>query len=159
MALQGIYAGSFDPFTNGHLDIVTRALNMFDKVTVGVIENIDKQSLFSLDKRIDMVQQSITSDKVEVEGFEGLLVDYARQKNVFNIIRGLRAVSDFDYEFQMSLTNRAQEPNVDTIFLMTDQKYSYLSSSIVRQLAKLNGNIEGMVSPYVAQKLKETFHG
>ena len=159
MALQGIYAGSFDPFTNGHLDIVTRSLNMFDTVTVGVIQNIEKQSLFSLQERIDMVRQSITSDKVEVEGFEGLLVDYARQKNVFNIIRGLRAVSDFDYEFQMSLTNRAQEPNVDTIFLMTDQKYSYLSSSIVRQLAKLNGNIEGMVSPYVAQKLKETFHG
>jgi pantetheine-phosphate adenylyltransferase len=159
MALQGIYAGSFDPFTNGHLDIVTRSLNMFDTVTVGVIQNIEKQSLFSLQERIDMVRQSITSDKVEVEGFQGLLVDYARQKNVFNIIRGLRAVSDFDYEFQMSLTNRAQEPKVDTIFLMTDQKYSYLSSSIVRQLAKLNGNIEGMVSPYVAQKLKETFHG
>ena len=156
---HAIYAGSFDPITKGHLDIIQRALTMFDLVHVSVIENVDKQALFSISERIDLIKNSIQSDRIIVEGFEGLLVDYARDKGVYKLIRGLRAVSDFEYEFQMSLINRAQESKIDTIFLMTDQKYSYLSSSIVRQLAKFNGDISSYVSPYVQKKLKEKYHG
>ena len=159
MAISAIYAGSFDPITNGHMDIIQRALNIFDEVYVSVIDNVDKRPLFSIDERMDMISNSVQSDRVVVEGFKGLLVDYARKKNIFKLIRGLRAVSDFDYEFQMSLTNRAQEPKIDTVFLMTDQSFSYLSSSIVRQLAKMNGNISGYVSEYVKTKLEEKFHG
>ena len=159
MAINGIYAGSFDPITNGHLDIIHRALKIFDTVYVSVIDNIEKDPLFSMDERIDLISNSIQSDRIIVEGFQGLLVDYARKKNIFNLIRGLRAVSDFEYEFQMSLTNRSQDPRIDTVFLMTEQSYSYLSSSIVRQLAKLNGNISDYVSDYVRIKLKEKFNG
>ncbi len=159
MNSHAIYAGSFDPITKGHLDIIQRALNIFDTVHVSVIDNIEKQPLFTIDERIDLISNSIDSDRVVVEGFQGLLVDFARKKNIFKLIRGLRAVSDFEYEFQMSLTNRAQDPRIDTVFLMTDQSYSYLSSSIVRQLAKLNGNISEYVSEYVKTKLEEKFYG
>ncbi len=159
MSLSAIYAGSFDPITNGHLDIIERALNIFDVVHVSVIDNLDKTSLFTIEERIDLISNSIHSDRVIVEGFQGLLVNYARKKNIYNLIRGLRAVSDFDYEFQMSLTNRAQEHKIDTVFLMTDQKYSYLSSSIVKQLAKLDGDITEYVTDYVKTKLKEKYNG
>ena len=108
---------------------------------------------------MDIIRHSIDSDGVIVEGFQGLLVDFARKKNVFTLIRGLRAVSDFEYEFQMSLTNRHQDERIDTVFLMTDQRYSYLSSSIVKQLAKLGGDINDFVPDYVKNKLKEKFHG
>ena len=159
MSVSAIYAGSFDPITNGHLDIIHRALNVFDVVHVSVIDNLEKQPLFTIEEGIDLISNSIHSDRVIVEGFQGLLVDYAREKQIFNLIRGLRAVSDFEYEFQMSLTNRAQDSRIDTVFLMTDQSYSYLSSSIVRQLAKLKGNISEYVSEYVKTKLEEKFHG
>ena len=159
MSVSAIYAGSFDPITKGHLDIIERALNIFDVVHVSVIENIDKSALFTIEQRIDLIKNSIQSDRIVVEGFQGLLVDYARKKNIFKLIRGLRAVSDFEYEFQMSLTNRSQDSRIDTIFLMTDQSYSYLSSSIVRQLAKLNGDISQYVPPYVKNKLEEKYHG
>ena len=159
MTKTAIYAGSFDPITNGHLDIIQRGLDVFDKIYVGVLENTDKQSLFSVDQRVDMISNSVESDAVEVEGFSGLLVDFARKKGVKTIIRGLRAVSDFDYEFQMSLTNRALDHGVDTVFFMTDQKYSYLSSSLVKQLAKFDGDISEFVTPYVKSQLKEIFNG
>ena len=159
MSVSAIYAGSFDPITKGHLDIIERALNIFDIVHVSVIENLDKSALFSIEQRIDLIKNSIQSDRIVVEGFRGLLVDYARKKNIFKLIRGLRAVSDFEYEFQMSLTNRSQDSRIDTVFLMTAQSYSYLSSSIVRQLAKLNGDISQYVPPYVKTKLEEKYHG
>ena len=159
MSVSAIYAGSFDPITKGHLDIIERALNIFDVVYVSVIENIDKSALFTIEQRIDLIKNSIQSDRIVVEGFKGLLVDYARKKNIFKLIRGLRAVSDFEYEFQMSLTNRSQDSRIDTVFLMTAQSYSYLSSSIVRQLAKLNGDISQYVPPYVKTKLEEKYHG
>ena len=159
MKKEAIYAGSFDPITFGHIDIIKRALNVFDTVYVSVIENIDKQSLFSMKERIDIIQNSLDIDGVVVEGFQGLLVDFARKKEIFTLIRGLRAVSDFEYEFQMSLTNRHQDHRIDTVFLMTDQRYSYLSSSIVRQLAKLGGDISDFVPNYVETKLKEKFYG
>mgnify|MGYP001464454011 CR=1 FL=1 len=159
MSKEAIYAGSFDPITYGHIDIIKRALNIFDTVYVSVIENVDKTSLFTMEERMDIIRHSIDSDGVIVEGFQGLLVDFARKKNVFTLIRGLRAVSDFEYEFQMSLTNRHQDERIDTVFLMTDQRYSYLSSSIVKQLAKLGGDINDFVPDYVKNKLKEKFHG
>lgn len=159
MSKEAIYAGSFDPITYGHIDIIKRALNIFDTVYVSVIENVDKTSLFTMQERMDIIRHSIDSDGVIVEGFQGLLVDFARKKNVFTLIRGLRAVSDFEYEFQMSLTNRHQDERIDTVFLMTDQRYSYLSSSIVKQLAKLGGDINDFVPDYVKNKLKEKFHG
>ena len=159
MKKEAIYAGSFDPITFGHIDIIKRALNVFDTVYVSVIENVDKQSLFSMKERIDIIQNSLDIDGVVVEGFQGLLVDFARKKEIFTLIRGLRAVSDFEYEFQMSLTNRHQDHRIDTVFLMTDQRYSYLSSSIVRQLAKLGGDISDFVPNYVETKLKEKFYG
>ena len=131
---KAIYPGSFDPITNGHIDIIKRAKLVFDKVHIGVIHNSDKNPLFSLDERINLINKVFDGDsKVTVDGFDGLLVEYAQLKGVFTIIRGLRAVSDFDYEFQMSLTNRRLDPNFDTVFFMTDQQYSYLSSSVVRQ--------------------------
>ena len=159
MTRSAIYAGSFDPITHGHLDILHRALNLFDYVHVGVIHNLSKTPLFSMAERLDMIQQSVSSDRVTVASFNGLLVDYARKKNIFNLIRGLRAVSDFEYEWQMALINRDQDSRIDTIFLMTDRSYSYLSSSIVRQLATLQGDIQSYVPPYVAEKLKDRIHG
>ena len=159
MSRHAIYAGSFDPITNGHLDIIHRALKTFDTIHVSVIENVEKTPIFSIDERIDMIQNSLISDAIQVEGFRGLLVDFARKKQVFTLIRGLRAVSDFEYEFQMALTNRALDSRIDTVFFMTDQTYSYLSSNIVRQLAMFNGEISTFVSPYVESKLKERFHG
>jgi pantetheine-phosphate adenylyltransferase len=151
---KAIYAGSFDPITNGHIDIVKRAQKLFDEVTIGVIQNPDKKSLFTVDERIKLIQEVLPSD-ISVEGFEGLLVEYARNKNVYTIIRGLRAVSDFDFEFQMALTNRNLDPKIDTVFLMTDVKYSYLSSSIVKQLAGLNANVSDLVQAPVEKALKE----
>ncbi|MBT5856442.1 pantetheine-phosphate adenylyltransferase [bacterium] len=154
MMSKAIYAGSFDPITNGHIDIVKRAQKLFDEVTIGVIQNPDKKSLFTVDERIKLIQEVLPSD-ISVEGFEGLLVEYARNKNVYTIIRGLRAVSDFDFEFQMALTNRNLDPKIDTVFLMTDVKYSYLSSSIVKQLAGLNANVSDLVQAPVEKALKE----
>ena len=152
----GVYPGSFDPITNGHLDVVERASRIFGKVIVAVIRNPEKTYSFSLKQRLEMLKLSLAGFKnVEVDSFDGLLVDYARQKKAWAIIRGLRAVSDFDYEFQMALTNRKMAPQIETIFFMTDYKYSYLSSSFVRQIAKLGGDVAGMVPEPVARRLKK----
>ena len=154
-----IYAGSFDPITNGHIDIVNRAKKLFDEVYIGVIHNPDKQALFTIDERIQLIQKVFEDDSaIVVEGFKGLLVDYARQKNVFTFIRGLRAVSDFDFEFQMSHTNRSLESKMETVFLMTDTNYSYLSSSLVKQLASLGGDLKGFVPLHIGEALGEKYH-
>lgn len=142
----GIYPGSFDPITNGHLDIIDRASRICDKVIVGVLDNPSKNPMFTLEERVALIKEVIKHyDNVEVASFSGLLIDYAGQINASVIIKGLRAVSDFEYEFQMALMNRKLCPDVETIFLMTSSKFSYLSSSLVKEVARFGGCIEGLV--------------
>jgi len=148
----GIYPGSFDPITNGHLDIIERASRLCDKVIVAVLKNTNKNPMFTLEERVALIEEVVAPfENVIVECFSGLLVDYAKQHNAKVIIKGLRAVSDFEYEFQMALMNRKLSPDVETIFLMTSSKNSYLSSSIVKEVAKFGGCIEGLVP----QNIKE----
>ncbi|KAF0135293.1 MAG: pantetheine-phosphate adenylyltransferase [Candidatus Saganbacteria bacterium] len=150
-----VYPGSFDPVTYGHVDIVERAASIFGKVYVAVIKNPDKKENFDFKTRQKMIKGAVKYLKnVVVEIFDGLLVDYAKKKNASAIIRGLRAVSDFEYEFQMALTNRKMCPDIETIFFMTDYKYAYLSSSMVRQISKLGGSVSGMVPHNVEKELK-----
>ena len=151
-----IYPGSFDPITNGHLDVVRRALSLVDHVVVGVIYNPAKAPLFSLEERMDLIRTLFRDEpRVEVAAFRGLLIDFARLKDVYTIIRGLRAVSDYDYEFQMAITNRHLCPKLDTVFLMTDVAYSYLSSSLVKQVARFGGDVSSFVPMEIELKLKE----
>ena len=156
MSKVAIYPGSFDPITNGHMDVIHRALALVDKVVIGVIYNPSKNPLFSLDERVDIIQSIFKNEpRVEVDTFSGLLLDFARLKNVYTILRGLRAVSDFDYEFQMAITNRHLCPELDTVFLMTDVAYSYLSSSVVKQVAQFGGDVSSFVPREIEIKLKE----
>jgi pantetheine-phosphate adenylyltransferase len=151
-----VYPGSFDPVTNGHLDIIERASKIFDLVYVAVIGNPEKTPYFELKDREEMLKSALKSKKkVKVETFNGLLVDYAKKKKAHAIVRGLRAVSDFEYEFQMSLTNLRMCPTIETVFIMTGPKYSYLSSSLVKQLAHFGGKVTGLVPKSVISKLKE----
>ena len=153
-----VYPGTFDPITNGHLDIIGRASDLFDKVIVTIALNTSKKPFFSKQERMDMIRKVTGNFKnIEVDSFDGLLVDYAAKKNASTIIRGLRAVSDFEYEFQMSLTNRKLAPNITTIFLMPNEKYSYLNSSLVKELAKFKGKINCFVPDYVREKLERKF--
>ncbi|MFA4858684.1 MAG: pantetheine-phosphate adenylyltransferase [Candidatus Margulisiibacteriota bacterium] len=151
-----IYPGSFDPVTDGHLDIIRRAQRFFDKVIVAVIANPEKKPAFTLKDRMQMLRTCLPDcPKIEIDAFAGLLVDFAKKRGVSAIIRGLRAVSDFDYEFQLAMTNRKMKPDIETVFFMTDYKYSYLSSSFVKQIAALGGDVSGFVPEVVAQKLKQ----
>ncbi len=141
-----IYTGSFDPITNGHLDIITRGSKIYDKLIVGVLVNIDKKGLFSIEERVELIKKvTMHLPNVEVICFNGLLVDLARKYEAKVILKGLRAVSDFEYEFQMALMNSQLDPNIETLFMMTSSEYSYLSSSSVKQVAKFGGNISGLV--------------
>lgn len=153
-----IYPGSFDPITNGHLDIVKRTQGLFDKVIVAVNNNPLKTFLFTAGERVEMIKELFSVSKgIEVESFQGLLVQYAKEKGVRFVIRGLRALSDFEYEFQMDLMNRKLNPDIQTIYLMTDQRYSYLSSGIIKEIVKLGGNAEGLIPDLVKEKLLEKF--
>jgi pantetheine-phosphate adenylyltransferase len=155
-----IYPGSFDPITNGHIDIIKRAARIFDKVIIAVLDNPEKKALFSVQERLELIKASTNGiTNLEYDYFSGLLVEFAETKGVKAIIRGLRAVSDFDYEFQMALTNRQMDEELETIFLMTDAKYSYLSSSLVRQIAKFHGKINQLVPAQVFQALENKFKG
>lgn len=150
-----VYPGSFDPITNGHIDIIRRAASIFDKVYVTLAVNSSKRPLFSLEERRDLVAESIKElPNVEVAIFSGLVVEHAREVGASVIIRGLRAISDFEYEFQIALMNRRQNGEVDTVFLMPDEKYTYLSSSLVKEIAGLHGVVEGLVPPLVEEALK-----
>lgn len=158
MTKIAIYPGSFDPVTNGHLDLVRRATNIFDKVIVAVLENDQKDCLFSVRERADQLRKCIEGmEKVEVDSFDGLLVDYARERGANHILRGIRAVSDFEYEFQMALMNRRLSPTIETAFLMPREEYTYLSSRLVREVARLGGNLDGLVPPTVIKVLKDRF--
>ncbi|PAB58881.1 pantetheine-phosphate adenylyltransferase [Anaeromicrobium sediminis] len=154
----GICPGSFDPVTNGHLDIIKRASHVVDKVVVAVLNNPFKNPLFTIEERINILKEA-TKDipNVEIDCFSGLLVDYVNVKKADVIIKGLRAVSDFEYEFQMALMNKKLNKNVETMFMMTSSEYSYLSSSIVKETFKLNGCIEGLVPDYVIDAMRKKF--
>ncbi|PIN69182.1 pantetheine-phosphate adenylyltransferase [Candidatus Woesearchaeota archaeon CG11_big_fil_rev_8_21_14_0_20_43_8] len=152
-----IYAGSFDPITNGHLDILDRALKLFDRIIIAVGKNIEKNTLFTTEEQIEMIKTATKGKNVEVNAFTGLLVDYAKKKKIRHIIRGLRAVSDFDYEFQMATLNRRLSHEIDSVFLMTDKEYFYLSSSMVKQLAAAGGAINDYVPKNVRIELEKKF--
>lgn len=153
-----IYPGTFDPVTNGHLDIIERACELFEKIIITIAVNPGKDPLFTEQERKDMILKVTGHLKnVEVDSFKGLLVRYAEGKNAGVIIRGLRAISDFDYEFQLALTNKKLNPGINTVFMMPNEKYSYLNSSLVRELASYDANIKGFIPEYVLEKLKEKF--
>jgi pantetheine-phosphate adenylyltransferase len=153
-----IYPGSFDPVTNGHLDILERGLSLFDKIIVAILTNPKKKFLFSLEERIEMLQDSLKKfSGVAIDTFDGLTVDFAARCKAQGILRGLRALSDFEYEFQMALMNRRLNREIQTVFLMTGLRWIYTSSSIIKEAAQFGGNIEGMVPPLVEKKIKEKY--
>jgi pantetheine-phosphate adenylyltransferase len=155
---RAIYPGSFDPVTNGHLDVIERARKLFDEVIVAVAYNEDKQALFSIEQRLDLLRDSLGKiDNVKIAKFDGLLVEFATGQNASAVIRGLRAVSDFEFEFQMALMNRHLENKVETIFLMPKEAYTYLSSRLIKEIARLGGNVSNFVPAAVARALKEKF--
>lgn len=158
MAKIAVYPGSFDPVTNGHVDVIRRALNIFDKVIVAVFDNPPKKDvLFTPRERVEMIKNAVNHDNVEVEAFSGLLVDYLKKKNIKFIVRGLRAMSDFDVEFQMAIVNKELDNGVETVFIVTDKKYFYLNSTLIKELSRHGGNIKDLVAPYVENKLREKF--
>jgi len=151
-----IYPGTFDPLTNGHLSIINRALKLFDKLIVAILINPQKEPLFSTEERIEMLHEILgNKPNVEVDTFNGLLVDYAVKKDSNVIVRGLRALSDFEYECQLALMNRKLNRDIQSIFLMTDYKWFYISSTIIKEAARYGGDIEGLVPSVVSKKLKE----
>ncbi|MBX3009206.1 MAG: pantetheine-phosphate adenylyltransferase [Melioribacteraceae bacterium] len=153
-----IYPGTFDPVTNGHIDIVNRAVELFEKVIVTVARNPGKTPLFTVEERVEMLNESLKEfSRVEVDSFDGLVVDHARHLGAVGIIRGLRAVSDFEYEFQMALMNRKLAGEITTILLMPHARYTYLNSTIVRNLAQFKGNVSEFVPPLVVEKLNKKF--
>jgi pantetheine-phosphate adenylyltransferase len=149
-----VYPGSFDPITYGHLDIISRSLCIFDQVIVAVARNSNKNGLFPIDERVDLIRRVMAdNDRAHVDTFDGLLVDYVRSRNATVIIRGLRAVSDFEYEFQSAQVNRGLDQGIDTLFMMTSVPYVYLSSSIVKEVGSLGGSVDALVPPLVKQAL------
>jgi len=154
-----IYPGTFDPITNGHLDILERALRLFDKVIITIARNSAKNPLFSEKERLEMIKRSVRTLKgVEVDSFDGLLVEYARERKATAVVRGLRAISDFEYELQMALMNRKLDEELVTVFLMPNEKYTYLNSSIVREIARHDGDVKDFVPPHVLEKLTAKVH-
>ena len=152
-----VYPGSFDPPTNGHIDIISRASKLFDKVIIAITDNPEKKSTFSIDERKEMLSESTKEfNNVQIDTFNGLLVDYLEKIHADIIIRGLRAVSDFEYEFQFALMNRRLKSKIETVFLIPDESYTYLSSSIVKEIAALGGDIKSLVPEAVAKKLKKS---
>ena len=150
-----IYPGSFDPVTNGHLDLIARGEKMFDRVIVAVLKNVEKEPLFSVTERVEMLREVTKQwDSVEVDVFDGLLVEYARKRGAGVILRGIRAVSDYEYELQMALMNRKLEPRLETVFMLPGESYSYLSARLVREIAHLGGPLTGLVPAVVEQRLR-----
>jgi pantetheine-phosphate adenylyltransferase len=153
--ILAIYPGSFDPVTNGHLDLIERAAKIFDRLIVAVLRNLDKAPMFTLEERVEMLREATRPwANVEVDVFAGLLVDYAQKHNASIILRGIRAISDYEYELQMAMMNRKLGPNLETVFMIPAEAYSYLSSRLVREIARLGGPVEGLVPPAVEQRLR-----
>ena len=158
MKLTAVYPGTFDPITNGHLDILSRGGRMFDRIIVAILRNPDKDPLFPLDERVEILKSVVSRwSNVEVESFDGLLVDFARKRGAQVIVRGLRALSDFEYEFQMTLMNQRLEPGIQTVFMMPSEAYSYVSSRLVKEVARLGGDVTGLVPAEVVARLKKRF--
>lgn len=157
MIRRAIYPGSFDPLTNGHLDIIERSARLFDEVVVAILLNPSKQSMFPVEDRLRIIKEVVASDRVRVDTFHGLLVQYAVEQQATAIIRGIRAVSDYEYELQMALMNRRLEPRVETVFLMSSEAYSFVSSRLVKEVASLGGSVSGMVPAIVEAQLVERF--
>jgi pantetheine-phosphate adenylyltransferase len=155
LSVVAIYPGSFDPVTNGHLDLIERGSNIFGRLVVAVLRNAEKDPLFSLSERIEMLQEATAAyPNVEVDSFHGLLVDYARKREAHVLLRGIRAVSDYEYELQMAMMNRKLEPRMETVFMLPAIQYSYLSSRLVREIVQLGGSVNGLVPPAVEQRLR-----
>lgn len=158
--VKAIYPGSFDPVTNGHLDLIARAAKIFDHLVVAILRNSSKNPLFSVEERVAMLSEGIAEfSNVSVSTFDGLLVDYAREQRAHAVVRGIRAISDYEYEFQMALMNRRLSPDVETIFLMPDAKYSFVSSRLVKEVFRLGGSVDGLVPRFVIERMKDKGRG
>ena len=156
---KAIYPGSFDPVTFGHLDLVDRALELFDELIVVVADNASKKTTFTADERVKFLKNALKHPRVKIVCWEGLTVDFAREAGASTIIRGIRATSDFDYEFQMALTNRQLAPQVDTVFLMPSENHFYISSRLIKEISQLRGDVSPYVPKLVAKLLKQKFEG
>ena len=153
--VRAIYPGTFDPLTNGHLDLIARGAKIFSHLVVAILNNSEKQPLFSVQERVDMITETTREfDNVSVSTFDGLLVEFARQQQAQALLRGIRAISDYEYEFQMALMNRRLAPQLETVFMMPAEKYSYVSSRLIREVFRLGGSVEGLVPPSVVERMK-----
>jgi len=151
-----LYPGSFDPLTLGHVDIIERGSSLFDTIIVAVLRNVEKKPMFTVDERLEMIETTFSArENVEADSFSGLLVDYAARRNATTIVRGIRAISDFEYEFQMALMNRRLAPTIETVFMMPAEEYSYVSSRLVKEVATLGGDITGLVPKNVEKRLND----
>jgi pantetheine-phosphate adenylyltransferase len=150
-----ICPGSYDPVTYGHLDLIERGARVFDRLVVAVLRNLQKEPLFALDERVEMLKEATQGmENVEIDVFDGLLVDYARRRKASVILRGIRAVSDYEYELQMAMMNRKMEPRLETVFMLPAETFSFLSSTLVREIARLGGSVQGLVPPMVERRLR-----
>lgn len=161
---RAVFPGSFDPLTNGHLDIIKRSSPLFDEIIIAVLNNADKNPMFSVDERCSMIEDVVRgldtgSCRLIVDSFSGLTADFARKSDATAIVRGIRAVSDYEYELRMALMNRRLEPTIETVFLMAGEEYSYVSSTLMKQVFELGGRVDGLIPPLVESKMREKLNG